>query len=480
MGNRFGFVSLLDVKNTGEMERNFSRIRMGNYRLSVNVARYSLEDGEVDKGKREEPRPKTAAGNEYNEAGRKDSFTDVFTGSTSFRDVFLGKPIVNNEEKMNMLEDEHVAHAEVFGKAVILRVVDFLALKNITNVVNEMTEGKGVVQYMGGLYTLVYFPDAMEAESFRIKMKTNKKVCLSVESWMGQTLPFERSAWLRIQGVPLHLLDNVVLNRIGERFGKVVHEAQHDRWASDLSFDYVGVLLSDGKRVQEEVIISWKGRKYRVWVAEEAGDWLPDFSVKHSKVDGDKHVDEDMLENASSEDGSPTSLNDDAVLEREQCSAETQGGNYSVVNEVVNEEVILEGIQFSNKDAGKEGDVNMAVNYGNEGIIGGSNDRIKKHRWSLSKRNKRKKGKKGCKLGLGLDRAGSSLEKPKGKKPRRKSNDPFGLNKLIGIVDSYTTDEMLGSNNKGSHDIGPGVNSVVGPNEVDGNTEGSCYSGNEV
>ncbi|KAJ0570452.1 hypothetical protein HanHA300_Chr05g0178161 [Helianthus annuus] len=427
MGNRFGFVSLLDVKNTGEMERNLFGIRMGDYRLSVNVARYSLEDGEVDKGKREEPRPKTAAGNEYNEAGRKESFTDVFTGSTSFRDIFLGKPIVNNEEKMIMLEDEHVAHAEVFGKAVILRVVDFLALKNITNVVNEMTEGKGVVQYMGGLYTLVYFPDAVEAESFRIKIKTNKKVCLSVESWMGQTLPFERLAWLRIQGVPLHLLDNVVLNRISERFGKVVHEAQHDRWASDLSFDYVGVLLSDGKRVQEEVIVSWKGRKYRVWVAEEAGDWLPDFSVNHSKVDGDKQVDEDMPENASSEDGSPASLNDDAVLEREQCSAEIQGGNYSVVNE----EVILEGIQFSNKDAGKEGDVNMAVNYGNEGIIGGSNDRIKKH--SLSKRNKRKKGKKGCKLGLGLDRSGSSLEKPKGKKPRRNQMILLGLINLLGL-----------------------------------------------
>ncbi|MFS7943715.1 hypothetical protein Hanom_Chr06g00503501 [Helianthus anomalus] len=36
---------------------------------------------------------------------------------------------------------------------------------------------------------------------------------------------------------------------IGESFGKLVQVGQHGEWDSDLSYNYVGVLVSEGKRI---------------------------------------------------------------------------------------------------------------------------------------------------------------------------------------------------------------------------------------
>ncbi|KAJ0587121.1 putative RNA-binding domain superfamily [Helianthus annuus] len=280
MGNRFGFVSLLDVKNTGDMEKTLSNIRMGEFKLNFNVARFTLEDGEINNRHTEMGRPKAPTSDGGNAPIRKEAAWNVFTGQTSFKDVCVGKKDDTKEEKVIVLPNEFHAHDHVLGKAVTVRLVDFKSLKVVGDVVNEMITGGGVVQYMGGMCVIVSFHSGKEAEQFIILAKEKRDFFSSVGMWVGQSLPFERIAWLRIQGIPLHLLDNEVINRIGEYFGKVIQVGQHDCWDSDLSYDYIGVLIDDGKRVQEEIILQWKGRKYRVWVAEDVGDWEPDFLMK--------------------------------------------------------------------------------------------------------------------------------------------------------------------------------------------------------
>ena len=51
VGRRFAFVSLLDVKDRGEMEKVLSAIQLGDYKIKVNVARFVLEEGEVNERK---------------------------------------------------------------------------------------------------------------------------------------------------------------------------------------------------------------------------------------------------------------------------------------------------------------------------------------------------------------------------------------------------------------------------------------------
>ena len=47
-GNRFGFISILDVKNLNELLKDLRRIRIGEDHLWFSMARFVLEDGEIN------------------------------------------------------------------------------------------------------------------------------------------------------------------------------------------------------------------------------------------------------------------------------------------------------------------------------------------------------------------------------------------------------------------------------------------------
>ncbi|MFS8034671.1 hypothetical protein Hanom_Chr17g01583891 [Helianthus anomalus] len=96
IGNRFGFVSLLDVKNTREMEKTLSNIRMGDYKLCFNVARFTLEDGEINSRQTEKLKPKVPTGFGWNPMKGKETKGEAFVGSRSFKDAMMGRP---TEEK---------------------------------------------------------------------------------------------------------------------------------------------------------------------------------------------------------------------------------------------------------------------------------------------------------------------------------------------------------------------------------------------
>ncbi|KAJ0523334.1 putative RNA-binding domain superfamily [Helianthus annuus] len=280
MGNQFGFVSLLDVKNTGEMEKALSTIRIGDYKLCFNVARFTLEDVEINNRQSEKFKAKSTSEPSDQPIGRKVSSGVTVVGTKSFKDAVVGTSNTAKEEKVIVVHEEFKAYDHVMGKAVISRMVNFKALTEAGETIKDLTSGKGVVQYVGGMFIIVSFKSGMEMERFFALVKEKEDVFQWVEKWVGQTLSFERVAWLRIQGIPLHLLDNSVINSIGESFGKIVQGGQHDVGDADLSFDYVSVLVTEGRRIQEEVVVQWKGRKYRVWVEEEVGDWEPDFQDK--------------------------------------------------------------------------------------------------------------------------------------------------------------------------------------------------------
>ncbi|MFS7959800.1 hypothetical protein Hanom_Chr08g00695371 [Helianthus anomalus] len=49
----------------------------------------------------------------------------------------------------------------------------------------------------------------------------------------------------------------------------------------------MGVLTNEGRRISEEVCISYKDKVFRVWVHEEEGEWVPEWiSWSGSVVEG--------------------------------------------------------------------------------------------------------------------------------------------------------------------------------------------------
>jgi hypothetical protein len=304
-GNRFGFISMLDVKDRDDLLKNLRGIRMGDYKLWFNIARFVLEDGEINTAIPMQPMKNKTDPNMVDRETSAPTFGPSVTGAWSFKERLVGKSI-NIDSNINAFSSLH-------GRAVVSKMVDVMALKKIYVFLNEICPGYGNVQYLGGLDLLISFDEMEAAQKFRSMAESMKESFSTVRPWEGQSLGFERLAWLKVQGLPLHLISNEVINAVGGMFGKVVHKASKEESDPDLSFEYVGVLVGDGKRISDEVTLNWRNRKFRIWVAEEAGDWIPDFTdvptdQGDDSVDSESLMEEDAMEHHLV--GSPDNLDD--------------------------------------------------------------------------------------------------------------------------------------------------------------------------
>ncbi|KAJ0680849.1 hypothetical protein HanPI659440_Chr16g0628971 [Helianthus annuus] len=245
-------------------------VKMGDFKLKINVARFTLEEGEI--------RSTTRKGNPKVEQIHKETTnfdrggyvsSNRATGSVSFKEATLCKSV--------KIDYSEVAFSELYGKAIVVRLVNFEAMKNIHNIMKELGVADCRVQYLGGLSILITIYDLHLTENVRALAQTRLDYFDKVHMWEGQSMYFERIAWLRIQGVPLNILNNKVLDTIGGMFGKVLHKADISISDKDLSFEYVGVLVGDGRCINVDAIVNWQDKKFHVWVMEEVGEWRPDF-----------------------------------------------------------------------------------------------------------------------------------------------------------------------------------------------------------
>ncbi|KAJ0533581.1 hypothetical protein HanRHA438_Chr09g0392101 [Helianthus annuus] len=201
--------------------------------------------------------------------GTDQTGTKFDKGDRSFRDMLAGKTI-NVDDKVNGFSTLH-------GKAIVGRMKDVDALKSIFVFLNKICPGYGKVQYLGGLDLLISFEDPDLASIVLEAANNDSEKFLAACLWNGQSLSCERLAWVKVKGIPLHLFTHDVINLVGGSFGKVVHKAVKLDSDPDLSYDYVGILVGDGKRLSEEIVMEWKNRKFRVWINEELGDWIPEY-----------------------------------------------------------------------------------------------------------------------------------------------------------------------------------------------------------
>ncbi|KAJ0488357.1 hypothetical protein HanHA300_Chr12g0432011 [Helianthus annuus] len=202
------------------------------------------------------------------------SYADLFKGRgntkgefSSISDSFIDKTI--------SVPEEVSAFRFLHGSALVGRSVDINSLNKMDSLLWEGGFG-GVIHYVGGLLLLLSFKDHEAAAEFLLKQEVWKKWFSALDLWEGQTLAFERVAWLNVFGVPLHLADNSVFNDIGRQFGTVVKPAQLSIDDDDLSMACVGVLVGDGKAIKEVVNLKWKDKSYQVWVSEVNDVWIPE------------------------------------------------------------------------------------------------------------------------------------------------------------------------------------------------------------
>ncbi|KAJ0806725.1 hypothetical protein HanPI659440_Chr02g0092551 [Helianthus annuus] len=162
------------------------------------------------------------------------------------------------------------------GVAVVGRTVDLETLVDLDRLLRIAKVTYGKIQYLGGLSVLISFREEPASRLFLESKDLWGPWFSKLSVWEGQSLPFEKVAWLRVIGLPLHLLDRDIIKLVGEPFGKILHVQKDFGDANDLSFVRVGVLSGVVVRIKEVVTLIWKERNYRIMVEEELDVWIPD------------------------------------------------------------------------------------------------------------------------------------------------------------------------------------------------------------
>ncbi|KAJ0724415.1 hypothetical protein HanPI659440_Chr12g0447451 [Helianthus annuus] len=198
--------------------------------------------------------------------------------------------------KVLKIDDGLEVYKNLVGFALVMRFKDLAALKRVSLVLKEMDAGEGRVQYPGSLSVLVSFKRKEEAEQVFLLAKEDVGCFAAVSRWEGQSLEFKRLAWIKIRGIPVHLLHSSVIDKVAEMFGKIMHRPTRSEEDADLSNEYIGVLVGEGRRIVDEVTVVWRERRYKVWVEEESGDWVPEF------IDDDQEKDCNTNEDCSEQE----------------------------------------------------------------------------------------------------------------------------------------------------------------------------------
>ncbi|KAJ0879411.1 putative RNA recognition motif domain, nucleotide-binding alpha-beta plait domain superfamily [Helianthus annuus] len=287
VGNKFGFISFRDVRDVKDMERALNGTKMGKSKLKVNLARFAAENatlfnGPVDK-KSFNPE-ETSGGIQGNQIPKSQAFK-INGGGKSFRDLFVKDSGAKAAGSSNHARDGGVevevyenifAFKDLVNVAAVGYCKNVSILNNLFSLMSKAGEKDVTFSYLGGLFVLIKFLSVDHCNSFVCNNGIWKDWFSSLDHWNGQSLPFERIAWLRIVGVPIHLAEDEVYDSIARRFGKIVHASQRSVEDVDLSVNCIGVLRGDGERIEEVVSLVWKDKRYKVWVEEVAEEWMPE------------------------------------------------------------------------------------------------------------------------------------------------------------------------------------------------------------
>ncbi|XP_022003845.1 uncharacterized protein LOC110901318 [Helianthus annuus] len=446
-GCRFGFVSYKDVRDKEELEKALRGVKMGDCKLKVNVARFAMENAGVEGtsvGGVQATKP-FVAGVNYAAFGGKDgrSYSEVVGAKRSGGESSRGggsvqvKSMDREEERSVVVPDRMVAFQELRGLAVVGRTANLETLVDFDKLLRIAKIGFKNIQYLGGLSILVSFENSEGARSFLSSKKVWEPWFSKLESWEGQALPLERVIWLKISGVPLHLLNPEILDMVGGVFGKVLYVKKSFLEEKDLSVTRVAVLAGEAYRVREMIKVVWKDRSFRVWVEEEAEDWIPDcLRFGEMDVDGSSspYSDEPVANTAGS---SP--LASSPVVE---CS------------EMGSQGVVEGGIEGSKSEGEQEavrkaagagpngvGDMGNVFNYdsflGNASGSPSASLKKKKGLFVFSARKKSKRQRKGVSLNKGsplgqLDSSEKSRPCKRNRSDLEENSDPFSLDKFLG------------------------------------------------
>ncbi|KAL4578929.1 hypothetical protein LXL04_015061 [Taraxacum kok-saghyz] len=149
------------------------------------------------------------------------------------------------------------------------------------------------------------------------KCKTNEngwKEHLNWVNWGDQTPhTFERVAWIRIVGLPLHMWGEGNFAAITQGFGKTIAPFNTIPARVDLSCTKIGILTERKTRINEEMQVVFGGKTLSIGITEFDEDWWP-FRFDPSK----DFYEEELESGEEDDDGMSDTWIDEECEDREE------------------------------------------------------------------------------------------------------------------------------------------------------------------
>ncbi|KAJ0668710.1 putative RNA recognition motif domain, nucleotide-binding alpha-beta plait domain superfamily [Helianthus annuus] len=210
-GNRFGFISFVNVGDVKELERKLNGIKMGEYKLKVNITRFALENAVIweQEGREKKMEVKKVGIHADNDKGNQ-SFSNSFVQEgKKFSDMF--KPGSSKSADLQVRPTGQAAEVQAPEKTVTVheetvmgRTIDFNSLTGLKEILKDVD---CKIFYVGGFNVLLVFKEDHEASEFLVNQEGWMKWFSHLDMWKGQAGAYERLAWLKIVGAPIHLAE---------------------------------------------------------------------------------------------------------------------------------------------------------------------------------------------------------------------------------------------------------------------------------
>ncbi|KAK1430438.1 hypothetical protein QVD17_13157 [Tagetes erecta] len=268
----FGFVRFTDIHDASNTEEKMQGIKFFNRILQVNVARYNRNGDVLRVNRGGGDKQHFQSGPNY---GLHTLSHLASTNRNSFRDALLKNTATTKEKVITVDLDDDSPMKARYHASLIARTKSLGLLSDIKILAEDAGVANLQIRYLGGLFILLSFPSQLEANGFLLDKQIWDGWFTKVEAWHGQSIPFERVAWLRIHGVPPHLWNPSVFNKIGSSFGRLLQPAESSWDDGNFSYGCVGILASNASPINDDLSLRWGKKSFRCWINESPVDWYP-------------------------------------------------------------------------------------------------------------------------------------------------------------------------------------------------------------
>ncbi|KAF5778561.1 putative RNA recognition motif domain, nucleotide-binding alpha-beta plait domain superfamily [Helianthus annuus] len=294
-GNKFGFIKLYKIRDVNYWIDTLKEVKIDGGVINVNLAKFNRDGSKIERledGDRVSVFSRLKRVTLENQDDRKvgkefkmhnDGACHAF-GGKSYSSVLKNQSTVTPVDGLSIelppVNTETKKSLEF--KSLVGETKDIDILNNLKEILDEGLK----LRYLGGLKVLISFSSVQEADEYlRLRVEEWEQWFSRLYMWEGIPPLFEKVAWIKVLGVPVSLWDRHILNRIGERCGRLLVKSEASPDDGNMAEDRMAILVETGKRLSKELNLKWKDHNFKVWVEEMSGQWSPAFLDMNSSDD---------------------------------------------------------------------------------------------------------------------------------------------------------------------------------------------------